>query len=159
MTVYGIDPGLKGGVAWIHGGSGTAREMPLKGGVLDIREVTSWLQDPEHSVVYIERQQSMPQQGVASTFTIGVNYGMLLGALTALSVPYVEVRPRAWKDKILAGTTKDKDAAILHVQNRWPGVDMCPGRKRKPHDGIADAVCIAEFGWKAETGGKESIGL
>lgn len=159
MTVYGIDPGLKGGVAWIRDGSADACEMPLKGGILDIRGLVGLVRNPANSVVYIERQQAMPKQGVSSTFTIGINYGMILGALTALAIPYVEIRPKAWKDRILAGTSKDKDAAVLHVENRWPGVNMCPGRKRKPHDGIADAVCIAEFGWKSELGGKEGIGL
>jgi DNA polymerase III epsilon subunit-like protein len=28
----------------------------------------------------------------------------------------------------------------------FPLFDLSPGRKRKPHDGLADALCIALYG-------------
>ncbi len=98
------------------------------------------------SVVFIEKVHAMPKQGVSSTFKFGMGYGLVIGVCEALGIPYRLVTPQAWKKVVLAGTAKDKDAAVSFVRRAYPGVDLIPGKKRVPHDGIADAMCIAEFG-------------
>jgi len=93
----------------------------------------------------IEKAQAMPKQGVVSMFNYGMGFGELKGLLTGLGVPYKEIQPQRWKKDILQGTKKDKGAAIKYCQMAYPTIDLTPGRKTKPHDGIADAVCIAEY--------------
>ena len=60
--------------------------------------------------------------------------------------PLLTPGPKDWKRVVLAGTARDKEAAIEYVAKRFPTVDMFPGRRRKAADGIADAVCIADWG-------------
>jgi crossover junction endodeoxyribonuclease RuvC len=32
------------------------------------------------------------------------------------------------------------------VRERWPTMNLTPGKLRVPHTGIADAACLAEYG-------------
>ncbi len=102
----------------------------------------------------VERVHSMPGQGVASTFTFGLGYGRVLGALEALGVPTVLVEPRAWKLAVLGKQTgtgdkladraRGKALAIARVKAQWPGLSLkASERCRIDHDGMADALCIA----------------
>ena len=104
----------------------------------------------EHSqgecFAFIEKVHAMPGQGVTSMFNFGMGYGLLRMALAANQIPYQLVTPQAWKKKVLAGLPKDKSSAINYVARKYPNVDLIPGRKRTPHDGIADAICIGEYG-------------
>ena len=145
--VVGIDPGLKGGIALLgDDGGASALPMPLIGSKPDIDTLRSILLEHSPKVVVLEKVHSMPKQGVASTFKLGLGYGMIQGALQALGVPFVLVTPQTWKKYVLEGTKKDKDAAVEYVVQRYPWVDLKPGQKRKAHDGMADALCIATYG-------------
>jgi crossover junction endodeoxyribonuclease RuvC len=149
MLIAGIDPGLKGGIAVLDDRTVIVAEpLPIMQSEIDVKAIASLLLDPRPQLVVIERQQAMPKQGVSSTFKIGRNYGLLLGALQVLGYPVIEVRPHRWKQVVLRGQPKGKEAAIAFVSKRYPEVDLRPGRCRKPHDGIADAVCIAAYGTK-----------
>jgi len=88
----------------------------------------------------------MPKQGLSSTFTFGKGYGMIQGIMAALGVRYELVSPQKWKGVILAGTAKDKLAAIAWCRRAYPGADLVPRGCRVAHDGISDAICIAEYG-------------
>jgi crossover junction endodeoxyribonuclease RuvC len=145
MIVLGIDPGLNGAYA-VLGKTVVAEPMPTTPGEIDIYQLSSIIFEHEPDLVMIEWAQSMPKQGVASTFKYGKGFGMILGMLETLHISHQLVRPRAWKADVLAGTKKDKVAAISYVRRKYPGVDLLPGKRRKPHDGMADAVCIAEYG-------------
>lgn len=148
MTIIvGIDPGQSGGIALIHpSGNVASWVMPLAGKEIDGHEVANYLRGLTPLTVFIEKVHSMPKQGLSSTFKFGMGYGLVIGICEALEIPYRLVTPQAWKKVVLSGTAKDKDAAISFVRRAYPSVDMTPGKKRVPHDGIADAVCIAEYG-------------
>lgn len=155
MTIYlGLDPGLHGGYAMVtttchptltqHVGI-----MPVTGGVIDCRALSAGLADLHRQAglhVVIEQVGAMPKQGLGSTFKFGMGYGQLIGMCQALALPYSLVRPQAWKAKVLAGTQKDKDAAIAFCTREYPAVRLIPERCRVPHDGIADALCLAHYG-------------
>lgn len=153
MTLYiGIDPGLSGGIAIIRDQAVTTTPMPLAGGELDIAELANWLRrwDVAQGIAVVEKAQSMPKQGIASAFNYGTGYGQVLGLLTALRIRTELVRPTEWKKVILAGTAKDKDAAIAYVRRAFPGVSLLASMKStKMHDGMADALCLAEYGRRA----------
>jgi Holliday junction resolvasome RuvABC endonuclease subunit len=96
--------------------------------------------------VIIETVHSMPQQGVSSTFTFGKGYGMVIGTIQSMGLPLHFVTPQAWKKTILAGTNKDKAAAIQHVRSIYPNISLRrTERCTTDHDGMADAVCLAEY--------------
>lgn len=166
-TFVGIDPGKTGAIAWIHpDGTAGARPTPIveftngkwdfdKDEMIALLEATSKY-DPGPPFVAIEKVNAAPmrgrKQGAAGMFGFGRGYGLWLGYLSVMAIPFVEVDPRRWKRAILGGTAKDKAAAIGYVQRLYPTVDLkATPRSRKPSDGKADAICIAEYArreWK-----------
>lgn len=157
--VGAFDPGLDGAIAFrFSDGMTEAHRMPVikKGSskrILDIPKIRELLIRKDPQFVVIEKQQPMRRgdrvQGTASTGTSMMNYGILIGLCGALEIRYDPyVTPQFWKGKILRGTAKDKMAAIDYCQRMHPEVDLCPGHCKKPHDGIADAVCISDYCWQ-----------
>ena len=165
MLIIGVDPGQKGGIAYWNGVEMSAMPMPLAGKEIDIETLagaTKAKLPVNHLGVQginlfgvVEKVHSMPKQGVSSSMKFGKNYGIILGVLGALRIPVQLVTPQAWKKEILAGSKKDKDAAIEYVRLKYPNVRLIPPGCRKPHDGIADAVCICEMGVKLQPRIKE----
>ncbi|EKQ70432.1 hypothetical protein OsccyDRAFT_0719 [Leptolyngbyaceae cyanobacterium JSC-12] len=150
-----IDPGKSGGIAFLQLNSDNtytyeAMVMPIAGKELDLPTITQLLKDHQPQKAIVEQVQAMSKngipQGVVSSFSFGVIYGKLLGVLAGLGTPTELVRPQIWKGEVLKGTKKDKDAAIDYCRRVFPSVSLIPPRCRTPHDGIADALCILEYG-------------
>lgn len=97
-------------------------------------------------LVVIEKVHSMPKQGVKSMFSFGTSYGILIGFCQALVLPHVFVPPQIWKREILMGTLKDKEASVAYSKRMYPELVKLFEASRRPHDGIADAVCIMSWG-------------
>ena len=77
-------------------------------------------------------------------FNYGRGYGQLIGMFQTMDLPFALVAPRTWKRSVFVFEQKvDKTTACDYVHDNYPGVGLFPGRARKPHDGIAEAVCIA----------------
>ncbi len=152
MRIMGVDPGKHGGLALIVGPQAFAQQIPLAGKELDLSELAVWIKGWEPDVAYVERVHAFPKQGVTSVFTFGKVYGSILGVLGALGIRVELVEPTEWKKVVLAGTTKDKDAAIDYARRAYPGTSLIPEGKRTPHDGLADAICIATYGKLREAG-------
>lgn len=147
MLIVGIDPGKSGGVAWYCTISKQYGCMPMPDSrrqlymmLLDLRSTYGVIRS------VVERVHSMPKQGVASTFTFGKGVGEILGILTALNAEILEPTPQEWKRHVLKGTAKDKDAAIQVAENLYPEISLVLPKCRKPHDGMADAVCLMHYG-------------
>jgi len=121
-----------------------------EGGHLDDR-VISFPAKPK-LFACIEKQQSMPEQGVASTFKTGYGYGLWLGLLTGLEIPFRVVHPRTWKKGMLRDLPGDdqKGRSILAAQRMFPGVDLKrTPRCKGPDHNICEAILIAVFGRKS----------
>lgn len=162
MTLFvGVDPGLDGGIAAVdEAGRPAWREaMPFIGTkgkgkrLLDqvgVLRMMRFLAAKGVVGVALEIQQSMPGQGVASTFQIGRGFGALEMVVPALGLALHPVRPQAWQKVMLAGTPDSmedtKDRAALAAQRLWPTLDLREHAGcRKPHDGIVDALLLAEW--------------
>lgn len=146
MKIIGVDAGQKGGIALLGIPEPVALLMPLIGKEIDGKLIAQTFQAEKPDLVILEKVHSMPHHGGKGNFTFGEGYGRIRGILEALEIPYQLVTPQAWKKKVLAGTKKDKEAAIQFVRQKYPMINLMPDRKRTPQDGIADAVCIAEYG-------------
>lgn len=149
MTAYlGIDPGLSGALAYINADSIHAFPVPVAGKEIDVQSIITWIESkPSVSVACIEKVSAFPGQGVSSMFKFGFVTGVLHGVIRALGIPLYIITPQAWKKEILAGTDKSKQAAIDYCLRAYPNVSLF----RKPtsrtyDDGIADAICLAEYG-------------
>ena len=146
MIYIGIDPGMKGGVAYIDTITKNYTAYPMPSTRLQLAEciknVTQW----GCCTAIVECVHSMPKQGVSSTFKFGKGYGEILGILAALNIVIHEPTPQAWKKAMLAGTDKGKDASIQVAENLFPEINLVPKGCRKPHDGMAEALLMAEYG-------------
>lgn len=146
MRFCAFDPGKSGALAIIDDEGVWAIPLPFNGDELDIGELANhFIGEP--CFVALERVHAMPKQGVCSVWTFAQGYGELRGMLKTLSVPFAEPTPQAWKKLILAGMDWKgrKECSIEYVAKRYPQVDLKPGKKRVPHDGMADAICLAEY--------------
>lgn len=153
--VVGIDPGLRGGLALVISQADPAayvEEMPIAGKEIDAAELALFLRGWAPDVVYLEKVGPMPKQGVVSVFTFGVGYGIVKGVVASLGVRLELVTPQTWKAQVLAGTKKDKDAAVDYCRRAYPLVKLVPKGCRVAHDGMADALCLAEYGRLREKG-------
>jgi len=153
MTILGIDIGFKGGLAFYQPETKefSTTTMPIIGSgkdrELDLSDLTDWITDSE--LVVAEKVHAMPEQGVSSSFRFGEQLGLIRGICFAKKVPLILVTPQRWKKIVLAGYNwkGNKSMAVKFVQQRYPSVDLLATVKcKKPHDGIADAVCLAEYG-------------
>lgn len=153
--IVSFDPGvgnaMPGGMCIMHNGEVVAAyEMMRAGKIVDVPAILRWI-DSEAAfiaptLVVVEKQHARPQDSHASMNVALPAYGQLVGMCQAMRWNLQIVDPKAWKRVVLTGTKRDKDAACAHVARRYPNVDLRPGRRRKAHDGIADAVCIGEWG-------------
>jgi crossover junction endodeoxyribonuclease RuvC len=161
MIYIGIDPGQAGGIAIIHKGDNNERNgslnvisMPLAGKDIDVAALSIWLYDQvdgictDTPVAYLEKVSAMPKQGVASTFKFGINYGIIIGILGTIQIPYYLVTPQAWKKEVLAGLDwkGNKLAAVDYCRRAYPDISLlATSRSYKPHSGMADALCMAVY--------------
>jgi crossover junction endodeoxyribonuclease RuvC len=146
-SLVAIDPGLHGAIACLSpSGVVSAVPMPLAGKALDLPAIAAIIRDTSPQWVILEKVASRPGQGVASTFKFGQGYGSILGIAAALAVPCELVTPQRWKGAILHGTAKDKASAIAYCRRAYPDVPLVPPGCRTPHDGLADSLCLLEYG-------------
>ncbi len=154
LLSLGIDPGLKGGVAALdHQGQviGTWPMPVVSGeihavGLADLfRSLRCLDSHQDIGRVCLEKVSSMPKQGVASTFTFGTGWGMVRGVCAAMNVSVSLVPATVWKKRVLLGLPHDKAGAVQFCASRWPTAELVLPGCRKPHDGIADALCLAEY--------------
>jgi len=160
MTIIGIDPGLNGAIASINPQTKqcivfdtptlTIKSKTKNKNEYDIQSMISLLSSIEdiHSV-YLEKVHSMPGQGVASMFSMGYGYGLWIGILAALKIPYNLVIPQQWKKVMLSGMTSEdkqnKKTSIIRAQQLYPDAKIF-GTRGGGKDGRAEALLIATYG-------------
>jgi crossover junction endodeoxyribonuclease RuvC len=149
-VIFGVDIGQRGAIVRLNddGSLHDAHVMPLGYEGIQWHRVHELLS--ECSGGAIEWVNAMPSRGgirmgATSAFSFGGSFEGVKACLQIAGVPFVEIRASSWKKKVLTGTDKSKDSAIEFAKERFPGINMTPGRLRKPHDGIGDAACIAEW--------------
>jgi len=158
MNILGVDPGLNGGLVVIseNGLEILHRSvMPVvavkKGSLVDFRtlffdRIMEWKPD----IVVIEAVTTNPIMGHSAAFKFGRAFQCVIDAVEAWQCSYELVRPRTWQKAILSSPFKGSDtkaAALDFARHRWPAEDWrANDRCKKPHDGLVDAACIAEYG-------------
>lgn len=155
MLVVGIDPGKKGGIVTLNGSTVLAQntmESVLVGKSYNEHAMREALFDgvPDASRgevhVIIERQGSRPGEGHAGAFKCGYGFGLWVGICAGMLLEYSIVSPATWQKVLRGAPGTGKERSILFAQRALPDLELYPGRKRKPHDGLADAACLALYG-------------
>ena len=154
--LIGIDPGLSGAVAKLCQFGVTLHDTPTidvskgkcKKREYDIAAMRAILceDDLASCFVVIERSQAFPDQGAVSNFTTGRGYGLWLGLLVGLGIPYETVHPRTWKGAM--GLDSDKAKSFLLAKQLFPKVADSfkkPKGRVDSLDGRAEALLLAEW--------------
>jgi len=147
MLYIGIDPGKNGGYATINFADAStlvsARPMDEKSFVEDMRFFSDIFSTNEMRCC-LEKVGAMPGQGVTSMFSFGTGYGFIQGVLTAFEIPFQLVPPQTWKKAF--SLNSDKQTSIEVCQRLFPDVSLFrTDRCKKPHDGMAEALLMAEY--------------
>ncbi|MGH7095602.1 MAG: hypothetical protein ACREFB_18980 [Stellaceae bacterium] len=156
MIICGLDPGLSGAVALLDAAGGAVIDivdMPtlaLSRGGKNKREVdphalAAALGRDRIGHAFVERVGAMPGQGVSSVFSFGKSYGVLIGVLATLGIPYSFVAPAVWKRALQVPAAKDGARArasqlLPAAAHHWPLVK---------HDGRAEAALIGLWGMRS----------
>lgn len=154
MKIIGIDPGKSGAVAMIDGGKVLfAVDTPIitsgKGkSQYDERAMFKLLEGAilgGATLAVLEKVSAMPGQGVTSMFSFGQGFGMWLGMLAALPIPYALVTPQRWKATMLADIPGDdqKARSVIAAKRMFPGLEFA----RKKDHGRAEAILLASWGF------------
>lgn len=158
MVIYGVDPGLTGAIAlFVNGDLWEVRDMPvlhIGGGTVKRKAdaaglaaiVREWRAQVgvDHELAVIERVAAMPQQGVASVFSLGHSAGVAESVMLAIGIPVDFVTPAAWKRAM--GIGADKGTARARATLRWPS--MASHWQRVKDHGRAEAALIGRHGWE-----------
>lgn len=151
----GIDPGKKGAIA-IMTEEPTIFKMPQEENREDLVSILKNIKDIGAKVI-IEKQITKqmvgkmpcpkckalipyryPQKGVHTSLT---NYGIIIGILISLEIPFEEVDGTNWK-KYFKLEKKGKPASIKLAKQLFPELI----KTIKSDDNIAEAILLAEYG-------------
>ena len=139
-TYIGIDPGKSGALALLTE-DGQCTVVPFQESAYTA--ILKAASGPS-SVCCLEKVGAMPGQGVVSMFNFGHNLGYIEGLLQAFDIPYQLVPPQTWKKEFCV--TSDKNTSIEVCRKLFPHVSLLPTeRSRKPSDGMAEAMLMAEY--------------
>lgn len=141
MTVYvGIDPGKSGAMAILYP-NGSIETIPFN--MVNYVDAIRGLTDYPVKCC-LEKVGAMPGQGVVSMFNFGHNLGFIEGVLQSNSIPYQLVLPQTWKKEFSLSSEKAKSIEVC--QKLFPKANLlATQRSRKPSDGIAEAILMAEY--------------
>jgi len=150
VLYMGVDPRKAGGIAVVTvDRESWSYDMPESD--RDIWSIFKTVSQERKVFAYIEKVHSMPQQGVASTFTFGTSFGKLLMALTAAEISYELVTPRSWQ-KALEIPARKKTEQPGQFKKRLKNTAECLFPQESVTLKTADALLIAEFCRRKENG-------
>lgn len=157
MKLYiGIDNGLDGAICGVREDGSIAFKscMPVikKGKGREVCQVSIQQMIPTDATVLLE-EASKHSPGVLALCSTWFTFGCIVTVLKLNSIKHLIERPQKWqkefwaKSKMAKGQKFDTKAAALRAANQiWPGEDFTKSeRSTKAHDGIVDALLMAEY--------------
>jgi len=141
--ILGIDPGVKGGAAWLDYEGRVVSILPFAG--LSEQEIAlgfiyaTVTRCFMEKVGYIGKRPGREKgDGGKGSFTFGRSYGFYRGLIMAQGIEILDVPPAFWQSKMGCLTGGDKNVSERKAQELFPQI--------KVTHGIADALLIAEYG-------------
>jgi hypothetical protein len=163
----GIDPGLDGGIVVVtdlgeladscvmptqehvhqHGSRTTRRRSLSEPRVRDV--FLALPQSPALVTMEALSRGHPGLRGVNSALAMGLNHGLIRGLLCGLFIPHLLTPARKWQAAMLGSTSGDTKARSIELaQQLLPRLDLTPGKRTTPHDGLADAAMLALYGMR-----------
>lgn len=159
-TYIGIDIGKKGAIAVINENSIDTFPMPMTKDEVDIGSLFFILatNSPENTHIIFEKLGVIYGSSKQTAFSMGYQMGLVEAFCVAMEIPYTAVRAKDWQKEMFKHTTvinkpgktsKDTKAmALVTIKRLFPTLSLTYGKTNKPHDGLIDAVLIAEYARK-----------
>lgn len=139
-SYIGIDPGKSGALAVLQDNR-FVQVIPFSAAAY-VAVLRAY--QKQDVVCCVEKVGARPGQGVTSMFNFGHNAGFIEGVLQSFSIPYQLVPPQTWKKEF--SLSSDKAQSIEVCLKLFPDADLLTSpRSRKPNDGMAEAVLLAEY--------------
>lgn len=159
MNIYiGIDNGINGGIAIIADDGNNIEVIKMPSSKVDGRgqynkkEIIKIFDDKKllHDDIHIGLEKAQPRfrDGSKQAFGTGFGYGLIQGILKSLGFNYEIIPPKEWQYNLFQSKKiKDTKAeSIKFCKVNFPNVSLlATERSRVPHDGMSDALCIAEY--------------
>jgi len=167
-TLIGIDPGLHGAISIIKPDlSLDLMAMPLVlKKELDVKRILDIIYIQVNPYVIIEDVHSVHNASAKANFEFGFGCGSLFAILKIIEVPFSRIAPKTWQKEMWQGVKpimvldkgKDKEGkpkykvdtkatSLLAVKRIFPHANLLATNKCSvPHNGIVDALLMAEFG-------------
>jgi len=155
MNVIGIDPGLDGAVVVLNVEGNVARclaqfltkDLCKDGYVPEIMDgvISSACMTWAPELAVLERTSARPGEGVSSSYKFGVGWGLWRGILAG-RLRCIEPPPQTWQRIVLRDIPGEGKGRAINRAAQVHGLELMPGRRRKAHDGLADAACLALYG-------------
>jgi hypothetical protein len=159
MIIVGIDPGANSGGVAVLGEDGKCLHLQPMPDMWELAELLNYFDTSTEMMVFIEKAQSFPKQGISSTFSYGDHFGQLQGLCIGLKIPFTLIPPGLWTRAMHVGAKADhpKRRSLEVVKRLYPNVPLIPEPKKTPHLGMVDALLIATYG-RSRGNGREQGG-
>lgn len=173
MNYLGIDPGKNGACVLLNSEGKVVNQivMPVFGKELDIHFFAGFIKGCYESCdknmsVFIEEVHAIHGSSAGNTFEFGQAFMMCKAVCAALQIPYQTIKPKTWQ-KIMYNNIKEirkkptidkngkkrkgkldtKKMSLVSSKRKFPLFNNLKSKRCSvPHDGLVDAVLIAEAG-------------
>jgi len=149
MKIIGIDPGFRGGWAYLEDGelklfgeNPTTRLNKAGRLEIDLREQYRLWKPLEVDLFAVELVGPLANASRLASFSFGRNAADASAYARMMGYRIEYILPTTWKKEVLAGTDRSKQATLAWARRRWPKYEI------PNHDGIGDALAISEFAWR-----------
>lgn len=147
----GCDPGQKGCLTILHNdGKIVFFDWPKDKNIQEYFDGIAYYANnrcyEEVQLSVLERVHAMPGQGVSSTFSFGMNYGMWYSFFTIYHIPFITVPPQTWMKGLLskADGADIKAQTYIAAKRLFPEAELT-GPKGGRLDGRADSLLMAYY--------------
>jgi len=149
--IAGIDPGQQGAIVVIdEGDTFEWHPLPYKEKEIDFDALTKLVSSLGADNIFLERAMAMAM-GSSHAFNYGRAFMALEIAVRQSGVPVVYVEPQKWSKVMHQGISNDlkpKAKSLIAVERLCPKIypKIPANRNGKLHDGVVDALLIANYG-------------
>lgn len=164
-TYIGIDIGKKGAICVLNSDGIEIQPMPMIKDELAYSDLFDLIQHVQNSTltktggnphVVFEKLGVIFGSSKATAFSMGYQSGAVEMMMISLGIPYTKVPAKQWQKDMFQGvdvikktgkTSNDtKSMALIAAKRIFPHQKLTFGdRATKPHDGIVDALLMAEY--------------
>lgn len=166
MSVLGVDPGGDGGFVLLDMEASSAEFLVTTtlDETINFKPIIEWLtiRKPIIKYCFLEHVSPIFRSAASSTFKFGRNFGQVEGILATMGIDYTLVRPKAWQkvvhddnelvSKVPAKARSYNSMKKLYSKFSGEMIRLAGDQAKYEHNGLIDALLIAEYGRRLKLG-------